>query len=71
MIEARRVELPVIASELDYVRDVIDPEESFDPNSAISIARSVKRFLGVSHSPLPIIDSKSFLKTLMGETLNS
>lgn len=45
LIEARQAGLPVLAPELDYVRDVIDPDESFDPRSPISIARAVKRFL--------------------------
>ena len=46
IIEARSFNLPVLASELDYVRDLIDPEGSFDPNSPVSIARAVKRFMG-------------------------
>jgi glycosyltransferase involved in cell wall biosynthesis len=46
IIEARSFNLPVLASELDYVRDLIDPEETFDPNSPGSIFRAVKRFMG-------------------------
>ena len=46
IIEARSFNLPVLASELDYVRDLIDPEGSFDPNSPVSIARAVKFFMG-------------------------
>ena len=46
IIEARSFKLPVLASELDYVRDLIDPEESFDPNSPVSISRAVKRYMG-------------------------
>lgn len=45
LIEASQLGLPVLASELDYVRDVIEPIETFDPDSAISIARAVRRFL--------------------------
>ena len=47
LIEAKLLDLPIIAPELDYVRDVCDPEETFDPNSEISIARAVKRFLKI------------------------
>ena len=47
LIEARAAGLPIVAAELDYVRDLIDPEESFDPESPVSIARAVKRFLGL------------------------
>ncbi|MBK8524694.1 MAG: glycosyltransferase [Betaproteobacteria bacterium] len=46
LLEATSFGLPIIASELDYVRDVSDPVFSFDPTSAVSIARSVKRYLG-------------------------
>lgn len=45
LIEAGRLGLPILAPELDYVRDVIDPVETFDSRSAVSIARAVKRFL--------------------------
>lgn len=45
LIEARQAGLAVLAPELDYVRDVTDPDESFDPRSPISIARAVRRFL--------------------------
>lgn len=44
LIEANQAGLPVLAPELDYVRDVTDPDETFDPNSPISIANAVKRF---------------------------
>jgi glycosyltransferase involved in cell wall biosynthesis len=45
LIEARQAGLLVLAPELDYVRDVIDPDETFDPSSPTSIARAVRRQL--------------------------
>lgn len=60
LIEARRIGLPILAPELDYVRDVLDPEEVFDSNSPVSIARAVKRFLGIKQSPLPLVSAKQF-----------
>ncbi len=65
LIEARRAGLPVLAAELDYVRDVLDPEQTFDPESPISIARAVKRFLGVEEPPLSLLDAKSFLEDIV------
>ena len=56
LIEAGHFGLPIIASELDFVRDVCVPTETFDPDSPVSIARAVKRFLGV---PEPLITLKS------------
>ncbi len=54
LIEATQMGLPVLASELDYVRDVIEPVETFDPESPVSIARAVRRFL---KNPDPIIQA--------------
>jgi glycosyltransferase involved in cell wall biosynthesis len=68
LIEARKIGLAILSSELDYVRDVVDPEESFDPNSSISIARAVKRYLGIPSEELPIMDCSSFLARLIEET---
>lgn len=46
LIEATQAGLSILASELDYVRDVCVPTETFDPHSPLSIARAVKRFIG-------------------------
>jgi len=51
LIEARQATLPILAPELDYVRDVCVPAQTFDPQSAVSIARAVKRFLGQEVAP--------------------
>ena len=64
LMEARQAGLPVLASELDYVRDVLDPEQTFDPDSALSIARAVKRFMGKKEPALPLQDAKGFLERL-------
>jgi len=67
LIEARQAGLPVVASESDYVRDVLDPEQVFDPGSALSIARAVKRFIGVMEAPLPLLDAKAFMENILGK----
>lgn len=46
IVEANMMGIDVIASELDYVRDMCDPIETFDPSSAISISRAIKRYIG-------------------------
>jgi len=61
LIEARQAGLPVLAPELDYVRDVLDPEQTFDPHSPTSIARAVKRFLGIEENPLPLQNAREFI----------
>lgn len=64
LIEARQAGLSVLASELDFVRDVLDPEQSFDPDSPLSIARAVKRFMGVDEQPLPLLDAAQFVASV-------
>ena len=68
LIEARQAGLAVLASELDYVRDVIDPEQTFDPESAISIARAVKRFMALDEPSLPLKDAKEFMAELLEDS---
>lgn len=65
LIEARQAGVPILASELDYVRDILDPEQTFDPNSAVSIAKAVKRFLGIEEPPLPLQDAEGFMKHIL------
>ncbi len=69
LIEARQAGLPVLASEMDYVRDVLDPEQTFDPNSSTSIARAIKRFIGVVEPPLPLQNATEFLSHVLGEAM--
>ena len=65
LIEAHQAGLPVLAPELDYVRDVIDPDQVFDVNSPISIARAVKRFLGIGEPALPLLDAEGFISQIL------
>lgn len=65
LIEARRAGLHIIASELDYVRDIIDPEQSFDPKSPVSIARAVERFLGIHQEPIRLLNAGAFVEYLI------
>lgn len=61
LIEASTAGLVVLAAELDYVRDVVQPEHSFDPASALSIARAVKRYCGCSNPALQLLSPAQFL----------
>jgi glycosyltransferase involved in cell wall biosynthesis len=67
LIEAAAAGLPIIASERDFVRDVVDPIESFDPESPLSIARAVKRYLGIGELALPLVSARDFLKSALAE----
>jgi len=52
LVEASALGLDIIAPELDYVRDVSFPVQTFDPNSPTSIARAVLRHRKIN---LPLI----------------
>ena len=69
LIEAASLKLPIIAPELDYVREVCFPVETFDPLSPLSIARAVKRFLHIDQSPLIISDPGDFLNFLVSNSV--
>lgn len=69
LIEAHALNLPIIASELDFVRDVCDPVQTFDPESLVSISRAVQRFLGSAEPVLQPKTAKQFVDFLMPENL--
>ena len=65
LIEARLIGLPILASELDFVRDVCSPIETFDPASDVSVARAVKRFLKISKNEMKAYDAVDFSKYIL------
>ena len=65
LIEASQFNLPIIASELDYVRDICRPAETFDPSSPLSIARAVRRFLSLDEEIQPLQSPDTFIRTAM------
>ncbi len=67
LLEARAAGLPLVTAELDYVRDIVDPDETFDPRSPLSIARAVKRFLGRQEKRPPGDTAEGFLERLMAD----
>jgi glycosyltransferase involved in cell wall biosynthesis len=67
LLEARAAGLPLITGELDYVRDIVDPEETFDPASPLSIARAVKRFMGRPEQRVGGVSAQEFLERLLAD----
>jgi glycosyltransferase involved in cell wall biosynthesis len=51
LVEATGLGLPIVAAELDYVRDICKPAETFDPRSAVSLSRAVLRHMGREEAP--------------------
>lgn len=71
LIEARSADIPILAGELDFVRDVCDPVECFDPKSAVSIARAVRRFLQHPEAPIVPESARVFLHSLVAPKKSS
>jgi len=67
LVEAAKMRIPILASELDFVRDVCVPAQTFDPTSAVSIARAVKRFLGIPEPTVPLRTPTEFWNELLQE----
>jgi glycosyltransferase involved in cell wall biosynthesis len=65
LIEANARQLPIIAAELDYVRDIVEPLQTFDPASRTSIARAVRRHLGFDETAQLIHGPEVFLREVM------
>lgn len=65
LIEAKKNDMSIVASELDYVRDVCLPIETFDPDSAISISRAIKRALEIEETIVKVNSSKSFISEVI------
>jgi glycosyltransferase involved in cell wall biosynthesis len=65
LLEAQSAGLPIIAAELDFVRDICVPVESFDPCSPVSMARAVKRFLNLGSEVIKPLTPEQFIQELI------
>lgn len=65
LVEASIMNIPILASELDYVWDICEPSATFDPNSPLSIARCVKRFIIKEQSTQQLHSPEQFLNMLL------
>jgi len=67
LFEARELGLPILASERDYVRDICQPAQAFDPDSPLSIARAIRRHLGLPEATVAPVSAAEFLRAIAGE----
>lgn len=70
LIEAQAVGLPIVAPELDYVRDVCEPVTTFDPLSPRSISRAVLRFLDIPVERVAPLSPDRFVATVAALAAN-
>ncbi|MEW7009858.1 glycosyltransferase [Lentilitoribacter sp. EG35] len=71
LVEAKEEGTAIIAPELDYVRDIVQPIETFDADSELSIARSVMRFISDVDDTLETVSVQDFVKNLRDEFLET
>ena len=67
LLEAKALDIPILASELDYVRDVCNPSQTFNPLSHTSIKLAVMRHLGIDIKNTELCSGDSFWKIINGE----
>ena len=53
------------------MRDVVDPEETFDPHSALSIARAVRRFLKRAEQRAAAASADEFVHRLIAASADA
>jgi hypothetical protein len=70
LVEASKLNVPILASELDYVYDVCEPAETFDPTSPRSIGRAVRRFLNISPSLRQVQDPADFANYIIHSAID-
>lgn len=65
LIEAQNSGLPIIAAERDYVRDVSNPAQTFDPESPRSISRAILRHLRHGDGTVHVMSANEFLSNIL------
>ncbi len=63
LLEAQSMSIPIIASELDFVRDIVKPVETFNPHSSLSIQRAIKRYLNIKERKLITFNTDKFIES--------
>ena len=64
LLEAQQLGMPILAPELDYVRDVVEPNETFNADSPTSMARAVMRHMNIESAKIQPICAAEFLRQI-------
>jgi len=70
LLEAKQLNVPILASERDFVRDVCSPTETFDPDSSLSILRALRRFSGY-HDPFHEVEGGAVVWNKLVDLIDS
>jgi glycosyltransferase involved in cell wall biosynthesis len=75
LIEADRLKLPIVASDLAYVYEFVQPAVTFDPNDVESIAQSLKQYMNgeksatVQNRKTPINTAAEFIAKIRSRAI--
>ena len=64
LLEAKILGMPIVASELDFVRDVCEPAQTFNPHSSISIKLAVIRHLSLADTKIKFCTGHHFWRQI-------
>lgn len=65
LVEAKIFRMKVIASDLDFSWDLIDPDDYFNPFDVNSIVRAVERHLSIQREKDSVLNSEEFLDAFL------
>lgn len=65
LLEADFYKLDIVSSETDFVRDLVQPIETFDPGSSLSIYRAVLRYLKIPFEKPHLDSAQNFVNEIL------
>lgn len=65
LLEADFYKLDIVSSETDFVRDLVQPIETFDPTSSLSICRAVLRYLKIPFEKPHLDSAQKFVNEVL------
>jgi glycosyltransferase involved in cell wall biosynthesis len=65
LLEAKTIGMPIIAADLQYVWDVVEPAYVFNPHDKNSISRAIKKYLDLTDDVIELKPSIDLLNELI------
>lgn len=65
LIEAKKYDLKILSSDLDFTWDLVDPDDYFNPYDEKSIARCILRSLNINNQKTKVYNPVNFVELLL------
>jgi len=65
LIEAKKYDLKILSSDLDFTWDLVDPDDYFNPYDEKSISRCILRSLNINNQKTKVYNPKDFVELLL------